>query len=297
MENLLQTLIEQDFGYSGKGRWGHSAKHDSLVIDNEKRVWYWNSRGLSGSLKDYLIKVRGYSVKDAEDFIKSSIKIANPVLKKHKITVTPYEELEETFWRNGKTKREYWYKRLLTDDTVDRYRLGYYDGWNTVPLREDGIFLNFQIRRDDPKRIKYYYENYTFSPVLINAEILKFVTEYVYITEGIIDAILLNQLGYPAVAQTGGNYYWNPEWNYLFGKIKDIIYIRDNDRAGIIHSKIVANNLGQSKVRIVSLGIGEHYDTINFFQDGNSKDKFDDICANHFKYSFQLLDGNTNGKN
>ncbi len=67
----------------------------------------------------------------------------------------PYEKLVEILWREGKNEREYWYKRTLKDTTIDRWRLGYFDGWYLIPLYLDGIFINFQCRRDEPeKRIK-----------------------------------------------------------------------------------------------------------------------------------------------
>lgn len=288
MSTLLETWIDEDFGIEGRGNWYHSSEHDSLVLDKSKNTWYWNSRGIAGNELDYLVKVRGFSKLDAEKFLKDFNKVANPVLKKHKMNDTPYEKLVDVAWEKGKNNRAYWYHRLLSDDTIDRYRLGFYNGWYTVPLYEDGIFLNFQIRRDEPKKhIRYWYDNDDFSPVLINSEILKFV-DYVYITEGTIDAILLNQLGYPAVAQTGGNFYWNPEWNFLFQKVKDIIYVMDNDGAGTIHAKRVSNNLGLYRVRVVVLGEEKGFDTVEFFRRGNSTSMFDTICSSNFKYSFQL---------
>jgi len=287
METLLEKLVEQDFGISGRNRWLHSDEHDSLVVDRETQTFWWNSRGIVGNSKDYLIKIRGVSELEAEEIVKNFNKISNPVLKKHNIDETPYEKLVDFTWMNGKNHREYWYKRLLTDETIDRYRLGYYDGWYTIPLYEDGTFLNFQIRRDDPKRIKYWYHVKNFKPVLMNSEILNFV-DYVWITEGTVDAILLNQLGFPAVAQTGGSGYWNPEWNYLFNKVKEIVYVRDNDLSGIGHAMLVSNNLGAYKVRIVVLGSQDKYDTIDFFRDGHSSDEFSSICSTNYKFSFQL---------
>ena len=179
MTNILQSLIEADFGYEGNSnKWGRSTEHDSLVLNKEKSLWFWNSKGLHGNLKDYLIKIRKMSNRDADDFVKNSAQVANPVLTKRHIEETPYEKLVDTFWSLGKTNRQYWYNRLLTDQTIDRWRLGYYDGWYILPLYEDGTFLNFQIRREDPKRVKYWYYIKDFKPVLINPDILNFV-EYV----------------------------------------------------------------------------------------------------------------------
>jgi len=288
MSSLLESLIQQDFGYESRGaKWGRSTKHSSLVHNKEKDIFFWNSRGISGDVKQYLIKVRGYSNADAERSARESVKVCNPVLEKRKIYDTPYDKLVDFLWANGKNKRDYWYKRLLKDDTIDRHRLGFYDGWSTIPLYEDGTFLNFQVRRDIPsKRIRYWYTIKDFSPVLYNAEILEFV-DHIYITEGVVDSILLNQLGLPAVSQTGGADYWNPDWFEMFSKIKNIYYIQDNDSAGKHHANIVSNYLGTDKVKISVLGDKEHFDTVDFFAGGGSLEQFRDITSKG-KYIFEL---------
>ena len=102
---------------------------------------------------------------------------------------------------------------MLVDSTIDRYRLGFHDGWYLIPLYEDGLFLNFQKRRDDPnKRINYWYNS--SHPVILNAEILEFV-DYIYITEGTVDSLYLIKRAYlvyhnPVVMYIGiqnGMYY------------------------------------------------------------------------------------------
>ena len=57
MTSLLESLIEEDFGYEGNGhRWARSSKHSSLVIDRQNQLWFWNSRGIRGNAVDYLVK-------------------------------------------------------------------------------------------------------------------------------------------------------------------------------------------------------------------------------------------------
>ena len=48
-------------------------KHDSLVIDNGKGQWFWNSKGEGGhSALDFLIKVEGLEFKDAVEKLSGS---------------------------------------------------------------------------------------------------------------------------------------------------------------------------------------------------------------------------------
>ena len=60
----------------------------------------------------------------------------------------PYEKLGNSTWMNGKHHRTYWYNRLLTDDTIDRFQLGYFNGWNTIPVFESGQLVQIQKRKE-----------------------------------------------------------------------------------------------------------------------------------------------------
>lgn len=189
-------------------------------------------------------------------------------------------------WENGKDNRNYWYKRCLTDDTIDRYKLGFYDGWNLVPIFEAGEFVNFQCRRDEPERkMKYWYR--TGKVYLYNEGVLPF-TKTVYITEGLVDAILLNQEGFTAVAAAGVN-SWKNEWYPKFSRIENIYYLEDNDAAGRVGARLVAKSLGLGKVKIVSFtGRKEKYDTGDFFKDGGTKEDFKEYVEKNSNYLFQL---------
>lgn len=290
---LLQSLVEQDYGYeAGTGRWGRSKKHDSLVINEDKQTWFWNSMGLRGNVLDYLIKVRGMSFKSAKKYLKEvgyvvSNSVYNSVGIENDIEQPPYEKLVELFHVGGADNREYWYNRCLTDKTIDRFKLGFFDGWYLIPLfDDDGRFVNFQCRREFPeKRIKQWYKH--TKPILFNSEILQFVST-IYITEGTVDAILLNQLGFPAISQNGTN-IWMQEWFEKFMNVKNIIYIEDNDKAGRIASKLVSRSLGLERVKILSYNdMPDKYDTVDFFRNGGSIDDFRNLIESSTKYIYEL---------
>src|SRR3990172_5086426 len=263
MAHLLKTLIEDDFGIQGRGRWYHSIKHDSLVYDEQRDEFFWNSEDIRGDVYTYLTKVRGMNNEQARNFLKNSFggfsKNNQRPPEPH-----PYEKLVDIFWSNNINNKEYWYKRCLTDYTIDNRRLGYYDGWNCIPMHEDGRFANFQMRRDFPeKKIVQYYRH--GKPILYNAEILPF-TNTIYIVEGTVDCILLNQEGLPAISPNGAN-IWQPEWYNKFEDIVNIYFIADNDKAGEGAAKLVAKSLGTERVKIYRFdGEEEHFDTVNYFQ-------------------------------
>lgn len=286
MSNLLETLVSEDFGYNHEGRvWGRSEEHSSLIVKEDDQIWFWNSRGIRGNVKDYLVMIRGMKSKDAERFVSDRNKIV--VLGNFNIQVeyTPYEKLVDLIWTNGRHIRDYWYKRCLTDETIDKNRLGYFDGWFTIPLSKNGKFLNFQCRRDEPKKsMKLWYDNVSFKPVLYNAEILNFTNE-IFITEGLVDSILLTQMGIPSVSKSSGAAHWDGGWYQNFENIKNIYYISDQDRAGINAAKLVAKSLGTERVKIYRFeGEDEHFDTVNYFQNGGTREEFIERVKSNSKY-------------
>jgi len=293
MENsaLLAKFIDEDFGFriTGSGRWGKAVTHDSLVVDMQKGLFFWNSTEIVGGPLEYLTRVRKQGYNDALNTIKhlSKLPITLYTVRKEdneEVVVNP--DLVDIFWANGKNNREYWYNRLLTNDTIDRFKLGYYEGWYTVPIFDGGQFINFQMRREEPEKlIRAWYHGVGHR--LFNSSILN-VVKTVVITEGLIDSILLSQYGFPAMSTTGGS-VWHKEWFYAFINQKTIYYVEDNDDAGRIASKKVACNLGQDRVRIVRFNdFPDKYDTVQFFRDGNDIDKFKDLMYNKYKYTFEL---------
>ncbi len=168
--------------------------------------------------------------------------------------------------------------------------MGYYDKWFTIPIYKDGNFVNFQKRRektpeDKKKPICYWYKS--GEVYLFNEGILPFC-KTVYITEGLVDSILLNQNGLQSVSATGVN-TWKNEWFNKFSKIETIYYFADNDKAGLIGARNVANSLGIYRVKIVTFDDKfEKYDVGDFFREYNSKEAFIEWINTHSHYLFEL---------
>lgn len=286
---LLESLIDSDFGYKGNTNWGKSNEHSSLVVDRKRSLWFWNSKGWSGDVIDYLILIRGMRKKEAQEYVKG-IPSQNISISSDSHSETPYEKLVDFLWENGKNDRDYWYRRCLQDNIIDRFSLGFYKDWFTIPIYVDGVFRNFQCRREIPqKAIKPWYKN--VGPLPFNFSILQFVRK-VYITEGPVDAILLTQLGLPAISHTGGAYYgWNASWFKYFFSIKEVTYIADNDTIGGNTSWAgamkVAKSLGEGRVKILRFSDkAKKYDAMDFFRDGGTMEEFLDR-EQHSKYSFE----------
>ena len=287
--SILSELVKEDYGLTGRGRWLRSEIHSSLVLDDEKGVFYFNARGISGDTKDYLIQIRGWDKKDAVKFLENRIG-GLPTFSTSTLQVK-FTKLIDAFHHGGKFNREYWYKRLLTDSTIDSYKLGFYDGWSLIPIFDGNLFVNFQCRREEPeKKIKLWYKDIDFVPVLYNRDILKFVDK-VFIVEGLVDCILLNQLGFPSVCTTNGANHWDSSWIKYFTKIQQIYYLADQDKAGTYAFKKVAKLLGESRVKIVRyLDMPEKFDTCDYFRSGKTADEFKEFVNLTSSYVFDLED-------
>ena len=283
----LVDLVREDFGISGGDRWYRSDTHSSLVVDSKNDIFFFNSRGLSGNALDYLVKVRGLSRHTAQDMLKHPT-AQLPTGDSGVGLQVRFARLVDLFYNAGKKDRDYWYERKITDPTIDRYRLGNFDGWNLIPIYDEGRFINFQCRRDKPdKRIRFWYKDKDFKPVLFNSDILPFI-DTVYIVEGMTDCILLNQLGLPSVCSTNGALSWNQGWIKYFNRIDNIYFIADNDKAGISAANLVVSSLGPYRVKVLRFkDKPEKYGVGNHFISGGTIEEFKNILNDKAFYGFE----------
>ena len=150
----------------------------------------------------------------------------------------------------------YLLKRGLLHSTIERFRLGYVDkpapghhsyrGRLAIPY-EDGMGRErgLRYRRIDGEKDFKYLATKRFSHLFAVR-----AADYpvVYLTEGEIDAMILWQLGYRAVAVPGAQ-AWQDEWKYLFRNCDEVVLCFDNDPPQRINGKVVnPGQMGQVKV-------------------------------------------------
>lgn len=289
--DILETLIDEDFGIQTKegSRWGKADEHSSLVLDKEKGIFYWNAQGIVGDPMVYLTQVRKLNFTEAREYLKKFDYHGTFVYTVHtkKDDVVVYPKLVDVFYEQGFDKRDYFYRRGLRDSTIDRFQLGWYNDFNVVPIFEDGVFRNFQMRQDIPsKRIKGFYKD--IGPLMFNSDILK-MSDEVYYVEGPVDAMILVQNGLPAISSNCGGGYL-PEWYGRFTKQKKINIVFDNDDAGIKEATKLANFLGVNRCKIYTFKEFDEpgYDPVDFFRDGNSVDDFVNLVSRESKYVCEI---------
>jgi len=291
---ILAKLIDEDFGFETKenSRWGKATDHDSLVLDKEKGIFFWNSKELSGGAISYLMGVRKLSFPEAKKYLANyEYEDTFTLTVNTKVgDVYVYPKLVDVFFEYGqeKDKRQYWYNRGISDSTIDRFRLGWYNNYNTVPIFMDNALRQFQLRSDNingKRSITNYYKN--VGPVLFNSDILKF-TDKVYVTEGLTDCLRLTQEGLPAVSGNAGSGGWLTEWFIYFMRQKEIVVIYDNDRAGKHGVGIVASCLGQYRTKIFTFpGYDDKFDLVDFFNAGGNVKELEALIEEHSMYLYQ----------
>ena len=284
---ILSQLIDEDFELQSKdgSKWGKSYEHDSLVLDKNRGVFFWNSKGIVGDPLVYLTKVRGMNFQEARLYLEKYDYEGTHVYSiksKKQEDVIVYPRLVDIFYELGEKNRDYFYRRSITDLTIDKYQLGWYNDYYMIPFFEDGTFRNFQMRKDNPvKKIRSYYRD--VGPLLFNSDVLR-VADTIYYTEGPIDAMILLQNGLPAIASNCGGGYLN-EWMVKFSKAKSIFMLFDNDEAGVIESRKLSKFLGTSRCRIYTFDDFEEkgYDPVDFFRDGHTVDELLDLVEKQSK--------------
>lgn len=283
----LQDIIGQKYTIVGTGRWLRTMEHDSLVIDTEDQIFFWNSRGIIGDAVKWLTEVEGIDKNEAIKLVDTEKDIFSTGIR-HTTetgTVVPYQKLVEVFYERGKSHREYWHDvRGYTDTTIDRFKLGYTGEWYTIPIFDGGTFKNFQCRKQGPdgeRIVRPWYKG--VGPLPFNFSNL-LVTDWVVITEGPPDAIMLRQHDIPAVSQTGAAGYWSALWVSRFNNIKKIYVCYDNDEAGNIGSVKLANMFGY-KAQIYNMwDFEDRADVTSYFCGGGRKEEYLDLLGQNSRY-------------
>jgi DNA primase len=198
---------------------------------------------------------------EAVRFIKSKETESNLELQINKALVEkqdylPFDELVIKRLNNQALESpramRYFQGRLITEDSVKRFGLGYSEKQDmvTIPVASpDGMDIGFVGRSVEGKEFKNT-PGLPKSKVLFNLHRVKTAGK-VYVVESSFDAIRLDQCGFPAVATLGANVS-KIQTDLLQKYFNNIIVVADNDEAGGNMKDKLIEKLG-NRVTVITL--------------------------------------------
>jgi DNA primase len=162
----------------------------------------------------------------------------------------------------------YFNGRLITDESVRKFQLGYSDKRDmvTIPVHSpDGMCVGFVGRSIEGKEFKNS-PKLPKSKTLFNLNRIK-TSRQVYVVESSFDAIRLDQCGMPAVATLGASVN-STQIELLQKYFNDIIVIADNDEAGGNMKTRLVERLGP---RVSVIQLNKQYKDIGDMDDESIK--------------------------
>jgi len=247
----LAELISETYPMDPErgGSYWRSAEHDSLVVDQRARRWYWNSRGESGDAIDWLRQYGGVgSFTEAIDYLlggtnaQDAVRVAarRPKPKIVRNMLIDAEEYHQALLNNKGLILGLQRRRGLRLATILVARLGWHAGWCgwTLPHWRQGDIeycTGIKVRFRGRGKLRRYgaiegsqFELY-WPPPMPDLD-----PTLVFITEGEWKALHMMQLGAYAVGCPASGF--RPEWVPLlqstFGQAT-FFAIRDNDMGGL----------------------------------------------------------------
>ena len=155
--------------------------------------------------------------------------------------------------------------RGVSLETVKAYRLGLDGSRVCIPIKEMGEYVNIRKHSMEPvksgKTISYGvgYGAIRLWPMS------NLAASDIWICEGELDCLVLNQLGLSAVTSTGGAQNWKPAWDGLFVG-KKVVIVYDIDRAGGDGAANVYSHLSKiaASVKVVTLPVKKGKDVTDY---------------------------------
>jgi DNA primase len=207
---------------------------------------------MHSSGRTYFEAVRFIKSKETESNLEQQINKALVVKQDY----VPFDELVIKRLNNQALESpramRYFQGRLITEDSVKRFSLGYSEKQDmvTIPVASpDGVDIGFVGRSVEGKEFKNT-PGLPKSKVLFNLHRVKTAGK-VYVVESSFDAIRLDQCGFPAVATLGANVS-KIQTDLLQKYFNNIIVIADNDEAGGNMKEKLIEKLG-NRVSVITL--------------------------------------------
>lgn len=186
--------------------------------------------------------------------------------------------------------RNYLHGRLITDEMIDIYKLGYGEfygsRWITIPIADANDEYLFMKLRKDPFQ-NNSNNKYMFYPQQVESAIYgikNFLTDStIVVCEGEFDRIILESMGVPAICSTVGATAFKKDWLEAFENCRKVYIVFDNDEAGLTGSdklgKMILEKYSNIKVFncILPEELGEGGDITDFAKLQGGEIDIDDL--------------------
>jgi 5S rRNA maturation endonuclease (ribonuclease M5) len=165
------------------------------------------------------------------------------------------------------TPEQYLKEHGINEASIAKFGLDWNKEKITIPVRDDkGEVIYNKYRHLGEEGGKYSFDKGSH-PTLFNIQVMK-ESKYIFLVEGEMDCIRLDQEGVAAITNTAGAGTFNEEWLPEFIN-KKVFIIYDNDPAGIEGAQKVSDLLPAAL--IIKLP-KEYKDICEYFQDHDLKD-------------------------
>lgn len=155
--------------------------------------------------------------------------------------------------------------RGIAKTTARMYRLGYvaegeYAGRLAIPyITADGSVVDIRFRSLDASVTPKYLSRHGAGARLYSVGSILAAGVTLYITEGEIDAMTLNQIGLPAIGIPGAT-QWERHWSRLLLDFDHVIVVCDGDQAGVDFGKKIIEKV--ENATLIRLPDGEDVNSI-----------------------------------
>lgn len=247
---ILSVLESLGYKFEGNGAYRRCTQHDSLVINVDKDLFYWNKLGIGGNAYQFLTRVEDMSTSSAMKYLNDLTGNYQPRLfpKQENELILPTKDQVEylakrTFFYHknlldDKDHIEYWYKQGINEFSIHKFKLGWayecpvvpHQDSFTIPYIRGTDIINIRHRLNNNTKDKYRPEMAGLSNYLFNVNGLyrqdgiNWPGDAILI-EGEKKAIVFHQHGFRVAAIPGAN-AWRTKFVEEFNKAGiDCIYV------------------------------------------------------------------------
>ena len=301
----------------------HTEQDASFMVFADQGSWHCFGCNRGGSAFDLIMESKGLEFWDAVVYLAAKYNIPLPDMtpeeKEAQITESKAQETLDAFVQASHDKLmrspetlEYLHLRGITDQSINDYRLGLGVKIKSETVKQKHALLNAAGMLS--KAGRPMFEDRLIFPVTKHGKVIQLAgrtmcgmepkylsaarditpwnshrlkSDRVFITEGIPDAILLEQAGFNAIATVSSSF--KPEWHRLVGKDTACYICYDGDEPGQKANSKVSEALFDAGHKVWLVTLPAEHDPASFIQ-AEGVGAFQALADNAAPYIDSLID-------